>query len=167
MYKLIIATLLLTVSTTDHAACNSSITRTAPDSRYELINGDAEVKDKYTDLIWQRCSLGQTWNGTSCTGNAATYKWASALQVATNMGSGWRVPNVKELDSIIEQACYSPSINEVFFPNTVSSYYWSSSTVASSSLSAWFVYFSNGKNYAIIRAYKGSNNYVRLVRSSQ
>ena len=163
MYKLIIATLLLTLSSTNYAACNSSIIRTAPDSRYEFLNSNTEVKDKKTGLIWQRCSLGQTWNGSSCTGTAATYNWTNALQTAANIGNGWRLPNVKELDSLVEEACYNPSINETYFPNTISSYYWSSSPVANGSDSAWIVYFHLGYDYY----YKSNSYYVRLVRSSQ
>ena len=97
MYKLIIATLLLTLSSMNYATCNSSIIQTAPASRYELLNSNTEVKDKKTGLIWQRCSLGQTWSGTNCTGTAGTYNWTNALQTAKNIGNGWRVPNINEL----------------------------------------------------------------------
>ncbi|MCB1656817.1 MAG: DUF1566 domain-containing protein [Pseudomonadales bacterium] len=164
MHKLIISTFLLALSTTNYAACNSAITRTAPDSRYQLLNGDTEVKDTQTGLIWQRCSLGQTWSGTSCTGTAATYNWTNALQTAKNMGNGWRVPNIKELDSLIEQACYSPSINETYFPNTQSNWYWSSSPVANNSSNAWIVYFYDGGDHY---DNKSHYHYVRLVRSGQ
>lgn len=162
MYKLIIATLLLTISSTNYAACSSAITRTAPDSRYELLNSNTEVKDKQTGLIWQRCSIGQTWSVASCTGDAVTHIWATALQTAKSMGNGWRVPNVKELDSLIEQSCDNPSINDIFFPNTVSSRYWSSSP--SSSNGAWIVNFGDGYGYGYI---KSGNSYMRLVRSGQ
>ena len=156
MYKLIITTLLVTVSSTNYAGCNKSLPRTAPDNLYELLNNNTEVKDKETGLIWQRCSLGQTWSGTACTGTAATYNWTNALQTAKNMGNGWRVPNIKELDSLIEQACYSPSINEVFFPNTQSGSYWSSSPFTGVD----FTFGSVGGS-----GFNGANLYVRLVRS--
>lgn len=165
MYKLVSFCVLGWFSTVVNATCNPNITRIAPDSRYELVNNGAEVKDKQTGLIWQRCSLGQTWSGTSCTGTAATYNWTNALQTAANMGGGWRVPNVKELDSLIEQACYSPSINELMFPNTVVNYYWSSSPVAYNSNYAWIVLFDHG--YGGNDGYKYYNYYVRLVRSGQ
>jgi hypothetical protein len=31
-------------------------------------NGDGTVTDPTTGLTWMRCSMGQTWNGTTCTG---------------------------------------------------------------------------------------------------
>ncbi|HNC03670.1 MAG TPA: DUF1566 domain-containing protein [Agitococcus sp.] len=156
--------LLLAITHSHAQTCNPNITRSAPDSRYELLNNGTEVKDSQTGLIWQRCSLGQTWSGTSCTGTATTYNWTNALQTAANMGNGWRVPNIKELDSLVEQACYNASINETYFPNTASNWYWSSSPVAHYSNAAWIVSFSNG--YADYGS-KYANLYVRLVRSSQ
>ena len=157
-----IIALLLAITHSHAQTCNANITRSAPDSRYQLVNDNTEVKDTQTGLIWQRCSLGQTWNGTSCISDAVIYNWADALQAAKNIGSGWRVPNIKELDSLIEQACYSPSINEVFFPNTQSGSYWSSSLVTSDGHYALVVGFTYGSDGS---AAKDGSRYVRLVRS--
>ena len=168
MHKLTFATLMALTTTLSHAqTCKPNIAREAPDSRYQLLNGDTEVKDTKTGLIWQRCSLGQTWSGSSCTGKAATYDWTNALQTAKNMGNEWRVPNIKELDSLVEEACYNAAINETFFPNTVSSYYWSSSPVANDSSDAWVVDFYQGSDHYNSKYYKNHGYYVRLVRSSQ
>ena len=157
--------ILLAASSYTYALCNDRVARTAPDSRYELLNNNTEVKDKQTGLIWQRCSLGQIWDGTSCTGSAAKYNWANALQTAKNLGNGWRVPNVKELDSLIEQACYNPSINETYFPNIRSGNLWSSSPVAYHGNRAWVVDFYYSSNSDASSKY---NPYtVLLVRSSQ
>ena len=167
MHKLTLATLMALTVTMSHAqTCNPNIARSTPDSRYQLLNSGTEVKDTQTGLIWQRCSLGQTWSGTSCTGTAATYNWANALQTAKNMGNYWRVPSIKELDSLVEEACYNAAINETYFPNTASSYYWSSSPLANYySNYAWIVDFSRGfgNHYGL----KNDNYYVRLVRSGQ
>ena len=160
--------MLFAASSYTYALCDSNIARTAPDSRYELLNSNSEVKDTQTKLIWQRCSLGQAWDGTSCKGSAATYNWTNALQTAKNIGSGWRLPNVKELNSLVEQACYEPAINETYFPNTDSSIYssyWSSSPVARASDTAWIVNFKSGINDYF--GTKNNSRYVRLVRSSQ
>ena len=113
MQKITLITLMALTATLSHAqTCNPNIVLSAPDSRYQLVNDNTEVKDTQTGLIWQRCSLGQTWSGSSCTGTAATYNWANALQTAKNMGNNWRVPNVKELDSLVEEACYNAAIND-------------------------------------------------------
>ena len=169
MHKLILATLMALTTTLSHSqTCNPNIALSTPDSRYQLLNSGTEVKDTKTGLIWQRCSLGQTWSGTACTGTAATYNWANALQTAKNMGNYWRVPSIKELDSLVEEACYNAAINGAYFPNTVTSYYWSSSPYVyawpDNNFHAWIVYFGFGNGgYES----KYANHYVRLVRSSQ
>lgn len=175
MHKLAIVPIILSVTTYSYAACNVQIKRSAPDSRYESNNNGSEVRDKKTGLIWMRCSLGQSWNGTACTNTATTYDWGSALQSAKAIGGGWRLPNIKELDSLIEQACYNPSINESIFPNTVSEAYWSSSPVTDNGVNhAWFVSFGDEKNHfgGLAGGYlsngskeDGGRLFVRLVRS--
>ncbi len=147
--------------------CHPNIVPIAPNSRYEFLNNGAEVKDIKTDLIWQRCSLGQAWNGTSCTGKSLTYNWASALQMAKNTGDGWRVPNIKELDSLSEDACFSYAMNEIVFPNTgLDRFYWSSTPSSSNSYRAWIVDFGHGNVKQEFKASYNSIN-VRLVRSAQ
>ncbi len=165
MYKLTIPALVVLIASTHaHAACNISA-RIAPDSRYELIGDGAEVKDKQTGLIWQRCSIGQSFNGNTCTGNAIAVDWKYALQTAKSTNK-WRLPNIKELDSLVELACYEPSINENIFPNTKMSYYLSSSPSAVANVgSAWMVSFADGNNSYYKNTKTGG--FVRLVRSEQ
>ena len=162
-------TTLLLVNFVQAQTCPTGIKQTKPDTQYVII-GDSEelVFDTQTALMWMRCSLGQTWNGNSCTGTATSYTWKQALNAAdTHSFAGfedWRVPNIKELESLVEPACYSPAINQSVFPNTVSSHYWSSSPNAHHTASAWNVSFSygNGSSYN-----KGNNKSVRLVRIGQ
>ena len=139
-------------------------------------NGDGTVSDAKTGLVWKKCSEGQSWNAASnsCDSSAVTYNWQGALQQAQDVNAGlagenlgktdWRVPNIKELASIVEQKCWSPAINVFVFPSTPSSSYWSSSPVAFGSNFAWYVYFGYGNDNA---SYKNDNGYVRLVRSGQ
>ena len=168
MQRFTLATLtaVLTLSTAQAQTCNPSITRTAPDSRYQLVvgSGGSEVLDTQTKLVWQRCSLGQTWNGTTCTGTASTHTWADALTKARAVGNGYRLPNIKELQSLVEEACYNSSINETFFPATPSSVFWSASPNAGSNNVAWLVNFNDG--YTSYN-YKNYGYYVRAVRAGQ
>lgn len=155
--------LILATSSLAHAqTCKTdSILATTPDSRFEIISNGSEVKDKVTGLIWQRCSVGQTWDGNTCTGTATTHTWQQALTVAKNLGNGYRLPNIKELKSIVERQCYDPAINSKTFPNTPSSWYWSSSPAARYSDTAWGVYFYYGID---ANGSKPDSYYVRAVR---
>ncbi len=136
-------------------------------SRYSVHN-DGTVTDTKTQLMWKVCTEGQTWNAGACDGNANEVSWQTALQTANDENfaghSDWRLPNIKELQSLVAFNCTAPSINSIIFPNTAASGYWSSSPNANSSSVAWGVYFGIGNDG---NNFRDSTNYVRVVRSGQ
>jgi hypothetical protein len=74
----------------------------------------------------------------------------------------WRIPNVKELQSIVDYSTYYPAFSAPGEVGTEYSY-WSSTTFASSTSSAWFVYFYDGfVHYNSFN--KTSYNFARAVR---
>jgi hypothetical protein len=125
---------------------NTYIPNQTPDSRYQLHN-NGTVTDKWTGLMWQRCSLGQIWDGSSstCTGSVTRLNWQEALQQADSHSlagySDWRLPNRKELRSIVAYDRHRPAINTTVFPNTPSFTWWSSSPYAGSTQEALYVTF--------------------------
>ena len=153
----------LLATTVQAQTCNANIVKTKPDSQYELLNNDTEVKDKKTGLIWQRCVLGKSWSVNTCSGTATTHKWEEALAqaatVASNTNVAWRLPNLKELKSLVETACTGQTINETIFPATPNAL-WSSSACGADF--AWFVFSDDGDVYCY---YKDDGRAVRLVRS--
>ncbi len=156
---MIVSSLLLAQMATAQT-CRDTISASTPNNRF-VVNGD-EVEDTETGLIWQRCSLGQA--GNDCTGYANdSYTWQGALQ-AGGSAPPWRVPNINELRSIVEEKCYGPAINLTVFPNTVSSHYWSASPSASNSDYAWSVHLGGGCSYD---SNKSGLKHVRLVRGGQ
>lgn len=75
--------------------------------------------------------------------------------------SDWRLPTREELSLIVDYSTVSPAIDTVYFPNTQSSVYWSSSPNAYYSSGAWVLGFSDGYGYSLS---KSDGYYVRLVR---
>jgi Protein of unknown function (DUF1566) len=156
----------LTFVVSAHAVCRTDIKPDTPDSRF-VVNANGTVTDNKTQLMWKQCPEGLS--GAACavgTAQALTWKGALDNSAATSFAgfSDWRVPNIKELTSIVERRCYNPSINETVFPNSPSNLFWSSSVSAGSPDFAWYVFFSLGyDNYN----FKVNNYYVRLVRSGQ
>lgn len=170
MKKSILTLLLLSLTYTELSiaqTCNSAIPADTANSRY-ILNTNGTALDKKTGLTWMRCALGQTWSGTTCTGTAQAYYWHIALQTAENTVfagvSDWRLPNKKELESLLERRCYDPMINLTAFPNEVGKSVWSSSPYALDSYNAWIVNFTYGNGYG---GFKGYSYFVRLVRGGQ
>lgn len=118
-------------------------------------NGDGAVTDSKTGLMWQQQDDGTTRDLES----SITY-----CEDLTLAGfSDWRLPNVKELFSIVTLSKQDPSTDPVF-TNTVSSYYASSTTSANESNKSWSVFFYDG-NVGIY--YSGNPRLVRAVRGGQ
>ena len=76
----------------------------------------------------------------------------------------WRVPDINELHSIVHQGRVNPTIDTNYFPNTIPSWFWSSSPYASYSYGAWILNFNYGYDGSNLRNY---GLYVRLVRGGQ
>lgn len=131
-----------------------------------LDHGNGTVTHKRTGLLWKRCAEGQTWSGSSCTGTASFGSWSDALVTAKDSDfaghTGWRLPNRRELESILETCGHTPAINTNAFPNSLSEYFWTSTSYALDVDYVWIVNFDNG--YAF-RGSREGYHATRLVRS--
>ncbi len=133
-------------------------------------NGDGTVTDPTTGLIWMRCSMGQTWDGTTCTGTASTHTFdqANALTGTVTFAahSDWRLPNIRELTTLADRSRSNPAIDINAFPNTPAQKFWSASASVEWLIDAWGVDFIDGatSNYYY---WKTLDMRVRLVRSGQ
>lgn len=176
---------------------NSKEVKTPSENQYVanpyVANPNGTVYDKKTNLTWMRCSLGQSWDGKTCNGEAKEYTWHDATKLTHQFAgsTAWRLPTVEELDSLVycskgrkpsarpngkyvgdtDGRCLGniyyqgPTINITAFPNTPpTGIYWSSSPYAGYTLEAWDVIFKNGLVY---NRNKNNYNYVRLVRAGQ
>ncbi len=150
------------------AAASATVTVSATTSTLQP-NADGTVTDSKTGLTWMRCAMGQTWDGTTCSGTVSTYTFdqASAL-IGTVTFAGqndWRLPNIRELQTIVDRSVYYPAIDSAAFPNTPSLYFWSNTPTAYYSSYAWTVIFNYGGTYDYDRSH--GDGAVRLVRSGQ
>lgn len=146
------------------------------------------VKDNVTGLIWE---VKNAKDGTKDYNNANdadnTYTWydpdfteypgtagdgtdtkdfIDKLNTSSYGGfSNWRMPTVKELSTLMDRGrTVAPYIDTAYFPNTQTSWYWSSSSYGGGSSDAWGVYFNHG---SVDGLHKGYGVYVRAVRSGQ
>lgn len=130
-------------------ACLALLTAPAWGSYTAYANGT--VYDNDNGLRWDQCAYGLS--GANCgTGTAVQLSWQNALQkvqeanAANYKGiSNWRLPNVKELESLIDLSVPSGSrINATYFPATPNSFTWSSTPFAGNAAEAWYVSFFSG-----------------------
>ena len=96
--------------------------------------------------------------------------WWEALAYAEGLTlagqSDWRLPTIKELSSLVDRTRQSPAINITYFPNTVTHYYWSSTTGTGTNGSggSFDVDFRNGGDYNYDKSYRF---HARAVRGGQ
>jgi len=151
---------------------------TWPDPRF-TDNNNGTVTDNLTGLMWMKnADAGNDCDGTD-TGRET---WADALAsaAACNAGSGfagytdWRLPNVRELQSLVHYGVYNPAVPNTAgtgkwtegqpFTGVQSSLYWSSTTFAIYTSFAWYVYLSYGY---VLYDDKTFTGYVWPVRGGQ
>ena len=119
-------------------------------------NGDGTVTDNKTGLMWQQ-------------GESDKMSWYDALSYCQGRPlagqNDWRLPNIKELESLTDDTRYNPSIDNTFFPEAHADYYWSSTTSTIIHSDAFYVVFANGPGVAYYP--KSYNYYARCVRGGQ
>jgi len=118
-------------------------------------NTDSTVTDTSAGLMWQQKTPGpMNWEG------GLSYCEALTLGGYTD----WRLPNINELQSIVDYSKNNPATDTDAFPGTFSSKYWTSTSVASETSMGWQVFFYDGD---VITNTKSTVSYVRAVRGGQ
>ena len=142
------------------------------DAPFTVSADGTEVTDGRTGLIWRRCAEGMAATAGSCTGTASTFSHEQSLTRARDQASStsvaWRLPNVKELASLVDRSKNNPAIDTVAFPATPNNWFWSSSPSVGRVYGAWLVDFSAGYvGYDHTSDFRSDPLYVRLVRAGQ
>ena len=131
-----------------------------------IIKGDT-VYDQTTQLTWQRCSQGNTWDAENnlCTGCKGRLTFKEAMQLKS--GNGWRLPSVNELQTLFQDRGEDGlSIDTVAFPDTGDadwSWYWSSNVRGASK--AGIVLFDLLRTATYVS--RQSRHAVRLVKGGE
>ncbi len=148
-------------------------------------NGDGTITDNSTGLMWEKKSddgdrLHDKDNAYYWSGNGTQETiWDWLEDVNAEGGTGfagyhdWRVPNVRELQSIVNYQSTPLPVSTALNSNCVAgatvltgsctllTYYWSSTTWARSTSQVWGVDFNHGE---VVPSDKASGSRVRAVR---
>jgi N-acetylneuraminic acid mutarotase len=96
-----------------------------------------EITDNTTGLVWQLGDDGHTYTYAAAIPHCASFKSAEAA-------TGWRLPSVIELMTLINNGVDLPSINPSF-NGTQSTNYWTATPTATANTLAWTVKFDFGE----------------------
>jgi len=150
--------------------CDPSLTATTPSQRF--IASENTVQDRVTGLFWQRCVIGQTWNGETCLDDnrkqiRSWFAWQDANNEIRRLQQkpaykGWRLPSLAELKTIIEKRCHDPSINLEVFPNGPAWQFWTSDELSSNKAYVWRIDFKNGNIGSDLKT--NYSYHIRLVK---
>jgi hypothetical protein len=147
-------------------------------------NGDGTITDLNTGLMWEKKSNDSSlhdrdntyyWSGNGT--QETIWDWLDDVNAQGGTGfagyGDWRIPNAKELQSIIDYGRYNPSVDPMFSTScplgctvqtcscTGALQHWSSTTVTFNSRLAWSVGFYLGD---LLNTNKGNSLCVRAVR---
>ncbi len=145
-------------------------------------NGDGTVTDEVTGLMWEKL-CDEDPAGVICPADHdvdSNYSWVDAFTKIADMNtanyagySNWRLPNVREIESLADRGRFNPAIDPVFATGCVapcdaaacsctrSNYYWTSTSTQGNPGFAWLLVFADG---VVGTGNKLNNNYVRAVR---
>lgn len=155
--------------------CDERQPQTTANNVFDQTVPSGTIVDTRTGLQWMRCQLNYQWqeSDATCIATSAApegYSWTEALAAAEEFSyaghTDWRIPNKKELSSIVEYQCHQPAINQVIFPATEAEAFWTSTPVPyASPVAVWSIRFADGgftfQNATI------ATNQVRLVRNAE
>ena len=105
LLKLLFVILSLTVSSTSHA---------------QFFEEGHLITDVRNNIVWLRCSVGQTWDGETktCTGELIKLNHDEIVialkQASEQLGGEWRLPTLDELESLICEECDPPKIKKKY-----------------------------------------------------
>ena len=126
----------------------------------QFFEEDHLITDVRNNIIWLRCSVGQTWDleDKTCTGDIVKLNHDEitiALEQATKqLGGDWRLPTLKELETLVCESCAPPKIKQKYFPNISPEAYWTSKANFWNRKMYWTVNFMTGHNYSRFFGYQ-------------
>jgi len=124
----------------------------APAGRYTVASGT--VKDIKTKLNWQQMVRSTPSNQT----DAAAYCTGLSLN-----GSGWRLPTLIELETIVDYSVAppGPTIDTTYFPSTPQAAFWTASPSIGASTAAYVGFQIGNAGYSYTT---DTTTFVRCVR---
>jgi Protein of unknown function (DUF1566)/Secretion system C-terminal sorting domain len=138
-----------------HARCVRDVATPIVIANHFTDNGNGTITDNLTQLIWQKAP------------NANLFTWENAIAYAEGLSlagaTDWRLPNIKELQSLNDESKTNPSTNTTYFGTIGIKNYWSSTSLPNQTTESWYWNTQFGiTTYAL----KTASNYVICVKGN-
>jgi hypothetical protein len=136
-------------------------------------NGDGTISDSLTGLIWLKNAncFNVTLIWQTALDNGATLSDGDCGLTDGSIGGEWRMPNIRELDSLVHAGVVNPSVPNTLgsgkasngnpFTNLQSNEYWSSTSNIESPALAFTINFLQGNRDITIKSGGRNSLYVR------
>jgi MYXO-CTERM domain-containing protein len=108
-----------------------------PNAQALVKSASDEVTDTTTGLVWQAGDDGKTYDQASAVQHCAAFQSSEAK-------SGWRLPSVVELMTLVNNGVDMPSIDPSFI-GTLTTNYWTTTPTAAETKLTWTVKFDFGE----------------------
>ncbi|MDG4550403.1 MAG: DUF1566 domain-containing protein [Candidatus Contendobacter sp.] len=145
---------------------------------WEVKTDDGSLRDKDWTYTWYSTD-GATNGGnagnnsvtTTCGGTLAscnTQDYIAAVNTAPGLCNftDWRLPSVRELQTLVHYGALNPAIDTTYIPNTASHQHWSALSYGPDPAFAWSIYFVDGSGIPYHKSTFGGFR-ARLVRGEQ
>ena len=160
--------MVLPCASTDFSGQDGAYQAGCPMAGRFVDNGDGTVTDMCTGLLWQKDTADISGDGSigQWPDSEDAVYWEDALEYCEGLSlaghDDWRLPNVREIQSIVDYGRVDPAIDPAF--GTVPFFYWSSTPGAHDPDNVWYVDFEDGRSYS--NDDRGDHFYVRAVRNA-
>ena len=116
-------------------------------------NGDGTVTDNLTGLIWLQDAncFGDWTSWTNAQSDASTLGDGSCGLTDSSAAGDWRLPSLKELQSLVDFGQYSPALHSGHPFSRVKPVYWTSTSYVPDPQGAWIVALSIGRVHALFK----------------
>jgi len=132
---------------------------------YTLTGGSLVTVDDRTGLMWLTNPSTNTFINENCDWKNYTCSWGNAIYTCENLNfagyEDWRLPNVRELTSIVNYGKSLPSVNTTAFPGIISTDYWTS-TPFIDGYGGWYDTFSVNFSYGSVNTVSYGSTYLAL-----
>ncbi|MEW6078530.1 MAG: DUF1566 domain-containing protein [Thermodesulfobacteriota bacterium] len=138
-------------------------------------NSNGTVTDDNTGLVWLQRTADVNNDGMIDDRDQLNWQealaWCESLVYAGH--DDWRLPTIKELATIVDLSRQNPAIDTGYFPDTVASGYWTSTSASQLPGCAWKIDFAYGNSTYfgesgdLFEYSKSSEFYVRPVRGGE